>query len=77
VEVTGPVPLSKPLGTLPVEELTKIETPTPPPSQPTPVQYVPVPIIPSTTPAGQTAPPGTPPPNTPAPNGGGQPPQQQ
>ena len=78
VEVWGAMPLSKSLGTLPVEELTKIETPATPPSQPTPVQYVPVPIIPSTTPAGQAAPPGTPPPNTPAPNGGGgQLPQQQ
>jgi pilus assembly protein CpaC len=79
LDTTGPVPLSKPLGTLPVEQLVKIQAQTQPPAQQAPVQYnVPVPLLPPN-PGGQNvAPPGTPPATVPAPAGGAQnPPQPQ
>ena len=79
MDATGPVPLSKPLGTLPVEQLTKIQTLTQPQPQQAPVQYnVPVPLLPPN-PGGQNvAPAGTPPPTIPRSTGGAQnPPQPQ
>ena len=78
MDVTGPVPLSKPLGTLPVEQLSKIQGQTQPQAQPAPVQFVPVPLMPTQNLPQNAAPAGTPPPTTPAkpPAGGGQPPQQ-
>ena len=66
IDVTGPVPLSKPLGTLPVEQLSKIQTQTQPQPQQAPVQYqVPVPVLPPNPAGGNVAPPGTPPPTIP------------
>jgi len=76
MDVTGPVPLSKPLGTLPVEQLTKIQGQTQPQAQPAPVQFVPVPLMPTQNLPQTAAPAGTPPPTTPAnppPAGGAQP----
>jgi pilus assembly protein CpaC len=79
MDVTGPVPLSKSQGTLPVEQLVKLQTATQLQPQQAPVQYnVPVPLLPPN-PGGQNvAPAGTPPPTTPRPAGGAQnPPQPQ
>jgi pilus assembly protein CpaC len=79
VETTGPVPLQTPLGTLPVEQLVKIQTAAQPQAQQPPIQYnVPVPMQPLTPGPGVVAPPGTPPPTVPRPTGGAQnPPQPQ
>jgi len=71
VETTGPVPLSTPLGTLPVEQLVKIQTAAQPQAQQPVVQYnVPVPLLPPNPNGQNVAPPGTPPatvPRTPQP----------
>jgi len=79
VEATGPVPLQTPLGTLPVEQLVKIQTAAQPQAQQPPVQYnVPLPVLPLTPAPGAVAPPGTPPATVPRPAGGAQnPPQPQ
>jgi len=79
IETTGPVPLQTPLGTLPVEQLVKIQTAAQPQAQQPPVQYnVPLPVLPLTPAPGAVAPPGTPPATVPRPAGGAQnPPQPQ
>jgi pilus assembly protein CpaC len=79
IDATGPVPLQTPLGTLPVEQLVKIQTPTQPQAQQAPVQYnVPVPLLPPNQNGQNVAPPGTPPATVPRPAGGAQnPPQPQ
>ena len=79
MDATGPVPLSKPLGTLPVEQLTKIQSQVPAQAQQPPVQYlVPVPLLPPNPAGGNVAPPGTPPATIPGPTGGANnPPQPQ
>jgi len=77
IETTGPVPLQVPLGTLPVEQLIKIQTAAQPQAQQPPVQYtVPVPVLPLTPGPGVVAPPGTPPATVPRPAGGAQNPAQ-
>ena len=77
IETTGPVPLQTPLGTLPVEQLVKIQTAAQPQAQQPQVQYmVPVPVLPQTPAPGVVAPPGTPPATVPRPAGGAQNPAQ-
>jgi len=79
MDVTGPVPLSKPLGTLPVEQLNKIQSQAQPQAPQAPVQYnVPVPLLRPNPGGANVAPPGTPPATLPGPAGGAQnPPQPQ
>jgi pilus assembly protein CpaC len=77
VETTGQVPLTKPLGTLPVEQLNKVLTAAQPQPQQAPVQYN-IPLLPPNPGGTNVAPPGTPPPTVGAPVGGAQnPPQPQ
>ena len=79
MDVTGPVPPTKPIGTLPVEQLIKVQTAAQPQPQQAPVQYnVPLPLLPPNPGGTNVAPPGTPPPTVGAPAGGAQnPPQPQ
>lgn len=68
VDQTGPVPLSNPPGTIPVEELRRIQQEEQGAQQGTPVQYVPFPLVPvpGATATPQPAQPAAPAP-TPAP----------
>ena len=60
MDATGPVPLTKPLGTLPVEQLIKIQTQAQPQPQQAPVQYnVPLPLLPPNPGGANVAPPGS------------------
>jgi pilus assembly protein CpaC len=66
IDVTGLVPPTKPLGTIPVEQLIKSQQPAAPQSPP--IQYVPVPLLPPQ--PNPNVPPPVKQPNSPG-NGGG------